>query len=33
VPVATLAGEVHASRVGASLLGTVGLQELVARSG
>lgn len=30
VPVVTLAGQVHASRVGASLLGSVGLSELVA---
>lgn len=32
VPVVTLAGNVHASRVGHSLLGTVGLSELVATS-
>jgi predicted O-linked N-acetylglucosamine transferase (SPINDLY family) len=32
VPVITLAGEVHVSRVGASLLGAVGLADLVARS-
>ena len=32
VPVVTLEGEVHAGRVGASLLGTVGLSELVADS-
>ncbi len=31
VPVVTLAGAVHASRVGCSLLGTVGLDELVAQ--
>ena len=32
VPVVTLAGEVHAARVGASLLHTVGLDELVAEA-
>ena len=32
VPVVTLAGEVHAGRVGASLLKRVGLPELVAKS-
>jgi predicted O-linked N-acetylglucosamine transferase (SPINDLY family) len=31
VPVVTLAGERHASRVGASLLGCAGLGELIAR--
>ena len=31
VPVVTLAGERHVSRVGASLLGCVGLPELIAR--
>ena len=30
VPVVTLAGDRHASRVGASLLSAVGLQELIA---
>src|SRR5207237_8445359 len=30
VPVVTLAGQTHASRVGASLLTTVGLEELIA---
>ena len=32
VPVITLAGETHASRVGASLLTSVGLPELIATS-
>jgi protein O-GlcNAc transferase len=32
VPVITLAGNTHASRVGMSLLSNVGLQELIARS-
>lgn len=32
VPVITLAGNTHASRVGASLLSNIGLQELVAES-
>jgi predicted O-linked N-acetylglucosamine transferase (SPINDLY family) len=32
VPVVTLAGGTHASRVGASLLGAAGLTELVAKS-
>ena len=32
VPVVTLAGSVHASRVGVSLLHAIGLPELVARS-
>jgi predicted O-linked N-acetylglucosamine transferase (SPINDLY family) len=32
VPVITLAGETHAQRVGASLLGALGLDELVTRS-
>lgn len=31
VPVVTLAGEMHAGRVGVSLLHAVGLEELVAR--
>src|SRR5687768_6341206 len=30
VPVVTLAGEAHMSRVGATLLGSVGLEDLVA---
>jgi predicted O-linked N-acetylglucosamine transferase (SPINDLY family) len=33
VPVITLAGAVHASRVGVSLLTNVGVEELVARTG
>lgn len=33
VPVVTLAGYNHASRVGASLLGQVGIPELIARTG
>ena len=32
VPVITLAGSTHASRVGASLLSNIGLPELVAQS-
>lgn len=32
IPVITLAGDVHRSRVGASLLNAVGLQELIART-
>jgi predicted O-linked N-acetylglucosamine transferase (SPINDLY family) len=32
VPVVSLAGETHASRMGASILGAVGLQELVAQT-
>lgn len=32
VPVLTLAGEAHASRVGASLLGAIGAPELIART-
>jgi predicted O-linked N-acetylglucosamine transferase (SPINDLY family) len=32
VPVVTLAGATHASRVGASLLTTTGLADLIARS-
>lgn len=32
VPVVTLAGETHASRMGASLLGALGLSDLIARS-
>lgn len=32
VPVITLAGEIHASRVGASLLTAIGLEELIAHS-
>jgi predicted O-linked N-acetylglucosamine transferase (SPINDLY family) len=33
VPVVTLAGRTHVSRVGVSLLNSVGLPELVAQSG
>ncbi len=32
VPVITLAGETHASRVGVSLLSSVGMQDLIAES-